>query len=136
MSGWIFAELRAEDGVFAIRRRALPDPADRALYPVAIWITWPREPDDTDEDATVAAMMAFEDALHVAADAGRWGLLIAVVTTGAAREWLWYAADATEFVGELRGALTGHPAYPFEVRAWADPNWRAARELSPRETLH
>ena len=80
-------------------------------------------------------MAAFEQALDAAVAHDDVGLLIAVVTAGPAREWLWQAADATAFTDALRKALATHPTYPIELRAWDDPAWRAARELSG-PTLH
>ena len=137
--GWIVAALEGDDGEYMVRSRAaLPDPADRARYPVAMWITWGWGPiaSEAEEDAIIDEMVAFENAIHAAAERGGWGMLVAVVTNGAGREWLWHAADATEFVGELRSALADHPTYPFEVRAWDDPTWKAARELNPRAGMH
>lgn len=137
--GWTLAAREAEDGEYMVRTRAaLPDPAERVRYPVAMWISWPWGPiaSEAEEDAIVDEMIRFENAVHEAAEAGGWGMLVAVVTNGAGREWLWHAADADEFVGEMRGALEGHPVYPFEVRAWDDPAWKAARELNPRAAMH
>jgi hypothetical protein len=137
--GWSVAALEAEDGEFMVRSRArLPDPVDRARYPVAMWLTWSWGPiaSEAEEDAIIDEMIRFETAVHEAAEAGGWGMLVAVVTNGAGREWLFHAADATEFVGEMRGALEGHPIYPFEVKAWKDPTWKAARELNTRSAMH
>ena len=137
--GWTLAAMAAEDGEFMLRSRTRLPPADeRARYPVAMWVTWPWGPiaSEMEEDAVIDEMVAFENAVHSAAERGGWGMLVAVVTNGAGREWLWHAADATEFTGELRGALEGHPTYPFDVRAWDDPTWKAARELNPRAAMH
>ena len=137
--GWTLAELEAEDGAFVVRSRArLPAADERARYPVAIWISWPFDPaiGRAEEDAILERMVAFEDAVHAAAERGGWGMLVAVVTNALGREWLFQAAHQDEFVGELRGALEEHPRYPFEVRAWDDPSWKAARELNPRSALH
>lgn len=139
MSGWTLAALEGEDGEYMVRTRAaLPDPAERARYPVAVWMNWPWGPiaSGAEEDAIIDEMVRFENAVHEAAERGGWGMLVAVVTNGAGREWLWHAADATEFGGEMRGALEEHPAYPVEMRAFDDPAWKAARELSPRAAMH
>jgi hypothetical protein len=136
---WTLTERAAEDGLFVVRARAaLPAADERARHPVAIWISWPfgELANAAAETAVLAEMIAFEEALHAAAEQGGWGMLVAVVTGGAAREWLFQAADGQAFVGELRAALEGHPVYPFELRAWDDPSWKAARELAPRAGAH
>lgn len=137
--GWSVAVLQVEDGETLLRSRVrLPEPADRARLPVAIWISWPwgAIASEAEQDAASDDMLAFEDAVHRAAEAGGWGMLVGVLTNGFGREWLWYAAHRDEFVGELRGAIEGQAVHPFTVRAWDDPTWRAARELNPRAFMH
>lgn len=137
--GWRLAALEDDDGEFMLRSRVrLPDPAERSRLPVAIWISWSWGDiaSEAEEDAVLEEMIAFENAVYAAAEQGGWGRLIAVRTSGDGREWLWYAAAADAFVTELQDALTGCPTYPFEVRAWDDPNWTAARDLDPRGLMH
>lgn len=137
--GWIVAALEGEDGEYMVRARAaLPGADERARYPVAVWISWLWGPiaSEAEEDAVIDDMIRFENAVHGAAERGGWGMLVAVITTGAGREWLWHAAHADEFVGEMRGALEGLPDYPVEMRAYDDPTWKATRELSPRAGMH
>ena len=43
---------------------------------------------------------------------------------------------AAVWISVLLAALEGHPPYAFEVRAWDDPSWRAARELVPLAMAH
>ena len=132
---WSVTERRAEDGVFLLRARTrLPGADERAAYPLAMWITWPLGPDQ--DEATLQAMAAFEAAAYEALDAPGHAVGVAVLTGGAAREWLFYAPDRDAFMRVLLAALEGHPPYEFEVRAWDDPSWRAARELVPLAMAH
>ena len=141
---WTVGERRAEDGVFLLRARTrLPGADERAAYPLAMWITWPFEPpsfesgpDDAPDEAALAQMAAFEAAAYEALDAPGHAVGVAVLTGGAAREWLFYAADRDAFMRVLLAGLEGHPPYEFEVRAWDDPSWRAARELVPLAMAH
>ena len=136
---WSVAALEADDGEYMVRARTpLPDPAERARYPVAMWMTWGWGliASEAEEDAVVERMIAFETAVHEAAERGGGGLLVAVVTNGAGREWLWHAADATEFRGEVLGVLEDLPPCPVNIRAFDDPTWKAARELDPRGRMH
>lgn len=137
--GWRLAAFEGEDGEFMLRSRIrLPEPAERAHLPVAIWISWDWGDiaSEAEEDAVLDEMTAFEDALYRAAEPDGWGRLVAVRTGGEGREWLWYTASGDAFVAELKDALAGRPAYPFEVRAWDDPNWNAARDLDLRGLMH
>ena len=138
MSGWTLAEYQADDGgVFVVRARALPPADERGRFPVAVWLSWPfGTVTDAQEDAVVAEMLRFEQAVHDAAEAGGWGVLVAVATTGAAREWLFHAANAEEFRGELSGLMADEPWPAPHIRAFDDPDWKAARELSPAKRLH
>ncbi|WP_375402111.1 DUF695 domain-containing protein [uncultured Sphingomonas sp.] len=141
--GWSVTERRAEDGVFLLRARTrLPGADERAAHPLAMWITWPFEPgsgaglDGAPDESTLGAMAAFEAAAYEALDAPGHAVGVAVLTGGAAREWLFYAADRDAFMRVLLQALEGHPSYEFEVRAWDDPSWKAARELVPLAMAH
>ena len=58
------------------------------------------------------------------------------MTTGAAREWLFHAASAEEFRGELSGLMADEDWPALDIRAFDDPSWKAARELSPRGRMH
>lgn len=138
MSGWTLAEYKGEDGgSYVVRARALPIADERARWPVAVWLSWPfGTVSEAEEDRIVDEMIRFEQATYDAAERSGWGLLVAVVTTGAGREWLWYAANATEFRGELSGVVADEPWPALDVRAFDDPSWKAARELSPRATMH
>lgn len=129
MTRWSLVEHQAADGVYLVRARDLPAAAERARWPHALWLSWSFG-DPADEEGDLAAMAAFEQAADAAAETGGWGMLIAVVTGGVAREWLFHAADSAEFIGELR-ALIGARPWPVTTRAFVDPNWTAARELSP-----
>ncbi|WP_375428449.1 DUF695 domain-containing protein [uncultured Sphingomonas sp.] len=133
------SERRAEDGVFLLRARTrLPGVDERVAHPLAMWITWPFEPrpDDTPDEPTLEDMAAFEAAAYEVLNAPGHAVGVAVLTGGAAREWLFYAAGRDAFMRVLLQALEGHPPYEFEVRAWADPEWRAARELVPLAMAH
>jgi hypothetical protein len=135
VDSWSVSERRAEDGVFLLRARTrLPGADERAAYPLAMWLSWPLGPDQ--DEATLQAMAAFEAAAYEALDAPGHAVGVAVLTGGAAREWLFYAADREAFMRVLLAGLEAHPAYPFEVRAWADPEWKAARELVPLAMAH
>jgi hypothetical protein len=124
--GWTVVEKTAADGVFLIRARAtLPEPADRAQFPVAVRAAWTFG--QGDQSAEAAAMVRWEDALVSAAEENGWGLLIAVVTGGTAREWLFYARERDEWALEAGLASPGAPA---TYRYWDDPSWKAARELA------
>ena len=139
VEAWSVTERRAEDGVFLLRARTrLPGADGRAAYPLAMWITWPFEPglDDSPDEHTLAEMAAFEAAAYEALDAPGHAVGVAVLTGGAAREWLFYAADRDAFMRVLLQALEGHSPYRFEVRAWDDPSWKAARELVPLAMAH
>jgi hypothetical protein len=136
---WSVSERRAEDGVFLLRARSrLPGADERAAYPLAMWISWPfgSGSDDQPDESTLEAMAAFEAAAYEALDAAGHAVGVAVLTGGAAREWLFYATDREAFMRVLLAALEGHPPYEFEVRAWDDPSWRAARELVPMAMAH
>lgn len=139
VSGWTLAEYQGDDGgAYVVRARALPPADERARYPQALWLSWPSGPiaSEAEEDAILDEMIRFENAVHAACEKGGWGMLVAVVTTGAAREWLFYAANGTEFLGELNGLTAGKPWPALEVRVFDDPTWKAARELSPRGRMH
>jgi hypothetical protein len=136
---WSVSERRAEDGVFLLRARTrLPGADERAAYPLAMWISWPfgTGAEDLPDEPTLEAMAAFEAAAYEALDAPGHAVGVAVLTGGAAREWLFYATDRDAFMRVLLAALEGHPPYEFEVRAWDDPSWRAARELVPLAMAH
>jgi len=124
-AGWTVAERWAADGVFLIRARAaLPDAGDRTQYPVAVRAAWTFG--DGDQSAEAAAMVRWEDALVSAAEDGGWAMLVAVVTGGTAREWLFYARERDEWAMEAGRAS---PGAPTTYRYWDDPAWKAAREL-------
>jgi hypothetical protein len=137
--GWRLAALEGEDGDFMLRSRVrLPDPAERARLPVAVWVSWDWGDiaSEAEQDAVLEDMIAFENAAYSDAEPNGWARLMAVRTSGEGREWLWYAASGDAFVADLRSALAGCPTYPFEVRAWDDPQWNAARDLDPRGFMH
>jgi hypothetical protein len=136
---WTLAQWEGEDGLILVRTRdRAPDDAERAAFPVAIRIVWPFEDDGDDlpDDATFDHMETFENALHRAAEVGGWAIGVAAITGGGHKEWLFYAADADEFAGELNAALAGHPIYPISFEAESDPEWLTFAELQPRPTLH
>jgi len=123
---WVVAERIAADGVFLLRTRtALPSPEDRAPYPVAVRAAWTFG--DGDQSAEASAMIRWEDALVSAMDGGGWAVLVAVVTGGSAREWLFYARERDEWALEAGQASPGAPVI---YRYWDDPAWKAARELT------
>ena len=137
--GWRLAALEGDGGEFMLRSRLrLPDPAERARLPVAVWISWNWGDiaSEAEEDAVLDEMIAFENAAYTAAEPDGWARLMAVRTSGEGREWLWYAASRDGFVADLKDALADCPTYPFEVRAWDDPQWNAARDLDPRGFMH
>lgn len=137
MSGWSIAEHQADGGVYVVRSRALPPADERARFPVAVWLGWSfGGVPQAQEDAMVADMLAWEDAVHAAAEANGWGMLVAVVTNGQGREWLFHAANETEFLGELRGLTEDGGWPPLDARVYDDPSWTAARELNPRAVMH
>ena len=130
MTRWTLTEHQAADGgAYVVRARALPAATERARWPHAMWLSW-MFGDPADEDAELEAMARFEETVDSVSDASGWGMLVAVVTGGVAREWLFQAADSAEFIGELRGLIAGK-GWPVTTRAFADPDWSAARELSP-----
>jgi hypothetical protein len=138
VSGWTLAEYEGEDGAYMVRALStLPDAAERTRYPVAVRVSWPWGPiaSEAEEDAVLDRMIRWENVVHAAGEAGGWGMLVAVVTNGWGREWLFHAASADEFRGELRGATEGEDA-PVTLAAFDDPTWKAARELSPRAAMH
>lgn len=123
--GWTVAERAASDGIFLLRARAaLPDASERSHYPVAIRVAWTFG--DGDQSAEAGAMVRWEDALVSAAEAGGWAVLVAVVTGGTAREWLFYARERDEWSIEAGHAS---PGAPVSFRYWDDPSWKAAAEL-------
>lgn len=54
---------------------------------------------------------------------------VASITGNAVKEWRFYAIDAETFMSVFNAALSGHPRYPLEFRAYADLPWAALAEL-------
>jgi hypothetical protein len=123
---WSVREVQAADGALLVRARGLPPADERVSFPVAMWVTWAFA--DGADDAVIDALVRFEDAAVAAMERGGWAVPVAAVTGGAAREWLFYAADAAEFARELRAAAGEEERWTW--RAWDDPQWRAGQELA------
>ena len=137
MSGWTLAEFLDGAGEpFTGRVRATaPGAGVRARYPLAAWLGWPWGPiaSEAEEDAILDQMIRFETAAHAAAQRSGSAMLVAAVTTGQGREWLFHVADERTFLVEL-AAGEGWPA--LQIRVEADPEWRAARALTSRAAMH
>ena len=138
---WTLAEWETADGgLLLVRTRdRLPDEAERARYPIIIRAVWPYEADGDTElphDDEFDRMADFENTLYRAMEEGRWAVSVAAITGGGQKEWLYYCADAEEFVRETYRALKGHPDYPFTLESGRDPGWLTLGELLPRGTPH
>ncbi len=130
---WLFATgSRGGVPMLCRLRTEAPTDAERAQFPLLVLIQWDFEPDDDamPDEATLASMAAFEDALDTGMRGGDWGRLVAVVTSGGEREWRVYTADFERFQDGINDALNGQPRLPLAFETFEDTEWQAYAEIA------
>ena len=111
----------------------VPTAAERGDRNVLILVTWTYRDSESGmpDGAILAAIETFETALFASLHADDWASEAAAITGNGAKQWRFYTEDAQDFMTRFTAAMTGHPVYPIEIEAHADPEWQALQELHP-----
>jgi hypothetical protein len=133
---WTLAQGKAGGNATIVRALArVPLAEQRQARPVLVTITWAYDGEATagmPSRAVYDRIEGFEEVLFAALDAEDWATEAAAITGNGARQWRFYTADGEDFVARFSAALTGHPIYPVEIEATADPDWQGLREVQPK----
>ena len=111
----------------------IPSALERGDRTILILITWTYDDTATGmpDVTTLDTIEDFEAAIFASIDQDDWATEAAAITGNGAKQWRFYCADENDFVARFSAALDGHPVYPIELEAIADPEWQALRELHP-----
>ena len=70
------------------------------------------------------AMEQFEEELIQALENGLHSIMVAVVTHGGKRDWIFYTTDIIEAQERLNNTFKYKPRYPIEINTYNDPEWK------------
>lgn len=125
---WSVAEGTHQGKPLVIRYRGeLSKKPDLRGFPRMVRIVWPYAANASGmpDSAASVNMGVFEDRLMDAVEPGQNAILVAVLTNGGQREWLFYTASVAEFGKRLTAMPQEKDRYPIELSSESDPEWSA-----------
>lgn len=102
-------------------------------YPIAILVRWPYTPAPGSRfppRETRVAMDAFEEALDGLKYAPDLSYLLIVTTDQQAKEWCFYARNASSFMERFNQLLQGKDRCPVEIESRSDSHWDYWRSVA------
>lgn len=98
---------------------------DISNHPQLIQIYWNYSKHDSGMPSSVDSqhMEIFENRLVDALENDLTGILVAVITTGGVREWVYYTKSLDAFAERLHNMPQESAPYPIEIDTDNDPEW-------------
>jgi len=112
-------------GVVVLRLRInAPESSQGSDYATAVEVCWPYEPKEDLPPADVnEQQLKFERAVDELTGENGYAELVLVSTGMGVKEWLFYTTSTDRFMASMNELLSGHQAYPLDIRFYADPGW-------------
>lgn len=123
---WAVAEGTHNNLPLMIRFRSnLTSELDISNHPQLIQIYWNYSKHDSGMPSSVDSqhMEIFENRLVDALENDLTGILVAVITTGGVREWVYYTKSLDAFAERLHNMPQESAPYPIEIDTDNDPEW-------------
>lgn len=123
---WTVARGETADAVFFLRYCQLPADFPRARFPVRLNVFWhvaDPTPDGQPKSAEGDDMAAFEERIVAATEPAGVAVLPLVLTGQGAREYVFYARSADDFLRCLTHMPQEADPYPVEIHETDDPGW-------------
>ncbi|WP_299263135.1 DUF695 domain-containing protein [uncultured Psychrosphaera sp.] len=124
---WTVAEgYLGEDKMFLRYRHEIKHSTDVSKYPKAIHVFWKYEPNDSGMPSAEVNkdMGVFEEHLVNALEVDMSGVITAIITKEGSRHWLFYSKDTNTFASKLQSIPHKNSAYPIEIEANNDNEWK------------
>ena len=123
---WSLAKGEFQDGPLVIRfRDCRSGCCNKPMYPKLIQVVWEFEHNGSGMPLLHISheMEVFENRLVSALEGSGKGVLVAVVTTGGSREWVYYSENALTFSDAITNMPQEVEPYPVKLEASDDPRW-------------
>lgn len=117
-------------GIVVLRLRInMPESSRGSDYATAVEVGWPYDPNEELPPADVnQQQLEFERAVDELTGENGYSELVLVSTGMGMKQWLFYTTSTDRFMASMNALLTGHQAYPLDIKFYADPGWSIWRE--------
>lgn len=133
-AGWSLGEGHTGEFPFQLRLRVVPVDFAREAFPKRLNVYWSMNAADEEGLPTheeIEALHRFEDRLVAAVEEAQAAMLVAVITGGGEREFVFQAGDPERFLQCVTEMPQEGDRYPIEMTVADDPEWAFFDELSP-----
>ncbi len=131
---WALGEGERNKDPLLIRFREFPENWPKSKHPYRVNIFWTMsEPDENGlpSDEESLRLETFEDRLIDAVESDKHSILVAALTCGGEREFVFHTKDVQGFMERLRSMPQEEERYPITIQSYEDPDWRYFQSVIP-----